>query len=260
VSYHRTTPARGSVTPKKHLGQHFLTDRSIAQRIAALALPAADETLIEIGPGTGVLTRELLDLGHRVLAIEYDGEAVVHLGEQFTDTRLEVLHGDFLKVPLPEGPLCLVGNLPYNVSSPILFRALAQREQIRRMTFMVQKEVAQRWAAAEGSRIYGIPSVLVGYFYEAKLAFSVPPGVFFPVPKVTSAVITFERRDPLPEVPYARFLTVVKTAFGQRRKTLHNATKGLGITLTPEQAGLRAEQLSPQAFAELARQIPTDNA
>lgn len=249
-------PSPGSVRPKKHLGQHFLADRRTAARIAGLAAPTAEETLVEIGPGTGALTQELLALGHAVTAVEYDSEAASYLRAAFAEAPLTLIEGDILTVVLPPGPLCLVGNLPYNLSSPILFRALEQRAEIRQMVFMVQREVAQRWAAPHGSRTYGILSVLGGYFYTVRQVFTVPPGVFIPPPKVTSAVVVFERRMDVPDVPWARFKSLVKTAFNQRRKTLGNALKGFPVALPASLASLRAEQLPPEIFAQLAVSPP----
>lgn len=247
-------PPGASVRPKKHLGQHFLTDRRIAQRIAALADPQPGERVVEIGPGTGVLTAELLRRGLAVTAIEYDPESVAYLHQHYASAPLTVIGGDVLAYDLGASPTVLVGNLPYNLSSPILFHALEHRQHVRQLVFMVQREVAQRWAAPEGSRTYGILSVLAGYYYRAELHFTVPPGVFRPPPKVTSAVITFERREGVPAVDFGRFKALVKAAFNQRRKTLGNALKGFPVNLPPALAGLRAEQLSPTAFAELAAQ------
>ena len=252
-----TPSADSNVTTKKQLGQHFLTDANIARKIAA-ALPAPpDEPVVEIGPGTGMLTRHLLERGPRLQVVEYDPEAAAYLVAAYPGLR--VVQGDFLKQDLtllaPE-PAWWIGNLPYNISSPICFHLLEQMQCVKGCVFMVQKEVAQRICSAHGSKEYGILSVLLGYYFTPKYLFSVSDKVFFPRPKVQSAVFSLLRRQQADELPYAQLHAVVKAAFGQRRKTLRNALSVLGMDLggVPEAVlASRAEQLSVQQFESLTR-------
>ncbi len=246
------------VRPKKFLGQHFLTDIPTALRIAD-GLGALDNGLVlEVGPGMGVLTGRLLErFGERLWVVEIDGESVDYLTEKFPALVPHILSEDFLQFDLRRittGPISVIGNFPYNISSQILFRLLEYREQVMEITGMFQREVAQRLTSGPGSRDYGILSVLMGAFYESEYLYSVPPEVFMPPPKVTSGVIRFVRKDDigLPCRPET-FKKVVKMAFNQRRKTLRNA---LSAIWTPdyESTGygqLRAEQLSVEQFLEL---------
>jgi 16S rRNA (adenine1518-N6/adenine1519-N6)-dimethyltransferase len=247
------------VRPKKFLGQHFLTDIPTALRIAD-GLGALDNGLVlEVGPGMGVLTGRLLDrFGERLWVIEIDDESVAYLKEKFPPLVPHILAEDFLQFDLARithGPISVIGNFPYNISSQILFRLLEYREQVMEITGMFQKEVAQRLTSGPGSKDYGILSVLMGAFYESEYLYSVPPDVFLPPPKVTSGVIRFVRKEniSLPCSP-AIFKMVVKMAFNQRRKTLRNA---LSAIWSPDfestgYGGLRAEQLSVEQFLELA--------
>jgi len=253
VSAPRPTPVRA----KKQLGQHFLADGNVAQKIVALLLPAPDETAFEIGPGMGVLTTRLVETyPNPLVALDADRESIAYL-EQLALPRTEIRHGDVLSSPWPTGPLALIGNLPYNISSPIFFRLVAHRAQVRVAVVMVQLEVAQRIAAPPGGRDYGILSVLLGCYYRIKLELRVPPGVFRPPPKVQSAVLRLERRDDaLAATPEAPLTRVVKAAFNQRRKTLRNALSGLGpAPAEVDSATLdrRAETLSVAEFVALAK-------
>jgi 16S rRNA (adenine1518-N6/adenine1519-N6)-dimethyltransferase len=256
------------VKAKKHLGQHFLNDHSIAERIAQSVQcldPAA--IILEIGPGTGALTRPLIDrFGTAVLALDVDSESVSFLrSAPWMDQNL-VLEADFLRMqptdlPDPKKKLVITGNFPYNISSQILFKLLDWREQSLELTGMFQKEVAERVCAQHGSKTYGILSVLIQTYFEAEYLFTVPPHVFTPPPKVQSGVLRLLRRKEAlaPEIPYAHLKRVTKAAFNQRRKTLRNALKsgGLDINGVPsETLSLRAEQLSPSEFAQLAVAIP----
>lgn len=250
------------VRAKKHLGQHFLKEDAIAQRIAeALTFHGGYRDVVEIGPGTGALTRHLVQRNDiRLTCIELDSESVAHLQAEWPGLRL--VEGDLLRMDLGllgEGPLAVIGNFPYNISTQIIFKVLEHRDRVTEVVGMFQKEVAERLCAPPGSRTYGISSVLAQAWYDMELLFEVPPGAFIPPPKVHSAVIRMKRNTttalPCDE---ARFTHLVKTAFNQRRKTLHNALKAATPPLrVPEQyAGLRAERLAVADFVALA-QVPT---
>lgn len=249
------------VRAKKQLGQHFLHDRKIAQRIvSALRLEGKDECVLEIGPGTGILTAYLLDNpAINLRAVEIDREAVAYLRQRFP--QLDLLEADFLDLDLSDlftGTFSIIGNFPYNISSPIFFSVLRYRNLIRQVVCMVQLEVAERIAARPGSKTYGILSVLLQTFFEVELLFRVAPGAFQPPPRVQSAVLRLSRNDlaglPCNEIYFAE---VVKRAFNMRRKTLRNALKNLtlpAIENNPDwkrYAGCRAEQLSVNDFIHL---------
>lgn len=242
------------VRPKKHLGQHFLHDARIAERITLLLQPAEGTPVIEIGPGMGVLTRHLVARGLPLTALEVDTESIAYL-QQHYPSGVQVLHSDVLKHTFAPQPMAWIGNLPYNISSPILFRLLEQRQWVQQGVFMLQKEVARRIATGPGSKEYGILSVLLQYYYEVKYAFSVPPGAFTPPPKVQSGVITLQRRSQPDELPLEPLSKVVKTAFNQRRKQLVNTLKPLNLTLPAGWETRRAEELTVQEFVLLARML-----
>lgn len=259
-----------SVKAKKNLGQHFLKDEGIARRIAdtlsASELPAGDESygslpVLEIGPGMGVLTKYLMENGRELTAVELDTESVEYLGKVYPD--LKVIEGDFLKMNLDEiypGQFALIGNYPYNISSQIFFKVLDYKEKIPVVSGMLQKEVAERICSGPGSKVYGILSVLLQAWYDCKYLFNVPPGVFAPPPKVMSGVLRLTRnsRESL-GVDEAFFKTVVKTAFGQRRKTLRNSLASIiaqsGATIDSEILSLRPERLSVDQFIDLAKAL-----
>lgn len=250
-----------TVTPKKHLGQHFLTDRNIAQKIVGLLTATPEQTVVEIGPGRGILTQYLLPRYPNLRIVEIDDEAVAFIRTEFEAHTPNIIHVDFLKWNIADSvPLnsCFIGNLPYNISSPIFFSFLENREYVQEVSCMIQKEVAERIAAPPGSKTYGILSVLLGYYFDIKYEFSVAPTVFTPPPKVMSAVITLRRKDvPAGEVRYERLKHVVKMGFGQRRKTLRNALKGIDLPDFPELEHLltlRAEQLSVADFVKLSQE------
>lgn len=250
------------VRPKKSLGQHFLTDRKVAERIVDSFQPAAGAAVVEIGPGTGALTRFLVERFARPVLLEVDSESVEYLRANYAPDQISIIHTDFLRSGfdgVPDGPVAVIGNFPYNISSQIFFRILEHRDRVGLVVGMLQKEVAQRMAAPPGSRTYGILSVLLQAYYDVKVLFHVPPGVFHPPPKVMSSVIRMERNQ-VGNLPCDEelFVKVVKTAFGQRRKTLRNALKGLNLPsgfYTSERMGLRAEQLSVADFVELVNLI-----
>ena len=204
---------------KKRFGQHFLSDRSILGRIVALAHIHASETVVEIGAGAGALTSELAKTGAQVIAIEIDHDLIPSLHASMPP-NVEVIEGDALLVDWPADKFHVVGNLPYNVATPLLKRFIEHREHIRDVTIMVQKEVAERLIAEPSTREYGPLSVLVQYYAVVKYGFTVPPGAFKPKPKVDSAVIRLEWK---PDVPAAtHFTDFVHHAFASRRKKLVN--------------------------------------
>ena len=250
------------VRPKKHLGQHFLTDPGIAQRIAD-AIPPDVRRILEIGPGKGALTFPLLRLpGKELMLSEVDGESIAYLRTHPDIPPGIAITGDFLKADLQalfNAPFWLVGNFPYNISGPILFRVYENSSSIDGLVGMFQKEVAQRVAAGPGSKTYGILSVLIQAYYSVEYLFTVNEGSFFPPPKVKSAVIRLrphsDGRGPKDAV---FFKTLVKTAFNQRRKTLRNALRPLfppGFIPDESWAGKRAEQLSVEDFHLLADEL-----
>lgn len=255
------------VKPKKSLGQHFLRDENIARKVAASLSGFGDyKQILEVGPGTGVLTRHLLQGDKwQWRGIEIDRDSVAYLQMAYPELNDRLTEADFLKIPLQDiakgEPFALIGNFPYNISSQILFKVLENRDMIPEVVGMFQKEVAQRVVAPPGNKTYGILSVLVQAFYEVKLLFAVPPQVFDPPPKVDSAVIRMKRiRTSLPECDEKRFFYLVKKAFNQRRKTLRNALKGTEIAwdILPEgMSQKRAEQLGVEDFIDICRAIPS---
>ena len=249
-----------SVKAKKSLGQHFLKDQNIARKITDSLLPVTREVL-EIGPGMGVLTRQLFEREDvSLLAIEVDKESVDYLKAAFPAHQQQIILGDFLKIDtrrLFPGSYSIIGNLPYNISSQIFFRLLEERDRVPQMVCMIQKEVAERIAAPPGNKIYGILSVLLQAFYDIEYLFTVNEQVFDPPPKVKSAVIRLVRngRERL-ECDEKLFFRVVKMGFNQRRKTLRNALK----SLLPEgfdhkMMSLRPEQLGVDDFIALCQEL-----
>jgi 16S rRNA (adenine1518-N6/adenine1519-N6)-dimethyltransferase len=255
-----------AVRAKKYLGQHFLTDEAIAQKIGNTLTLLGYKNVIEIGPGTGVLTKYLLEKPITLVAMEIDRESIVYLNEKFDSPNLQILEADFLKFDLStifnKQPFAITGNFPYNISTQIVFKALEFRDRIPEFTGMFQKEVAQRICEKEGSKAYGILSVLTQAFYDAEYLFTVPPTVFRPPPKVDSGVLRLQRKEdyhlPCDE---ALLFKVVKTAFQQRRKTLRNSLKIFQLSdKLKEHAifGQRPEQLSVHEFIQLTFKLETD--
>ena len=248
------------VKPKKHLGQHFLTDQNIAGKIAG-CLSNNYTTVCELGPGTGVLTKPLLENKsiENLKLVEIDRESVDYLNNNFSDKRLTILEADFLRFDLGQisaEPFALIGNFPYNISSQILFKVLENRNLIPEVVGMLQKEVAERIASPPGNKTYGILSVLLQAWFDIEYCFSVSENVFFPPPRVKSAVIRLTRNetDKL-DCNEKFFFTVVKTGFNHRRKTLRNALKPLlkDKQTTHPFFDKRAEQLGVAEFVELTR-------
>lgn len=246
------------VRPKKKLGQHFLIDQNIAKKIVdSLGVNIPD--VLEIGPGTGVLTQYLLERQElNVHVIEIDQESVEYLNDNFTGIK-NIWSEDFLKADIAakfEGNFSIIGNFPYNISSQILFRVLQLRNRIPETVGMFQKEVAERIASPHGSKKYGILSVLLQSFFDIEYLFTVSETVFNPPPKVKSAVIRL-RRNNVEELPCneAFFVKVVKAAFNLRRKMLRNSLKEICTSLPEEYAQKRPEQLSVDDFIDLTCKI-----
>ncbi len=247
------------VRAKKFLGQHFLNDQNIAQRIVESLAPDPHSNVLEIGPGTGVLTRFLIEKRDiNLTVIEIDWDSVAHLKKRYPN--LQIIEGDFLKLDLVsifKESFSIIGNFPYNISSQIFFKVLAQRQHVNGVVCMLQKEVAERIASPAGNKTYGILSVLLQAFYDIELLFKVPPEVFIPPPKVMSAVIRLRRnkRQNL-DCDEAQFFKVVKQGFNNRRKTLRNALKNLNLatefTVLPI-FNQRAEQLSVDEFVYITQ-------
>lgn len=254
------------VKAKKNLGQHFLTDLSVAQRIADTLLDYRDTPVLEIGPGMGVLTQYLIADGHDLKVVELDTESVEYLNEHYPELDGRIISADFLKLNLTEifgdREFCVIGNYPYNISSQILFKILDYKDQVPCCSGMFQREVAQRVAAPPGSKTYGILSVLLQAWYDIEYLFTVPEHVFNPPPKVKSGVIKLTRNSVTDlGCDEKLFKTVVKTSFGQRRKTLRNSLRSMvqndaEILQNPIFA-MRPEQLSVAQFIELTNIINT---
>ncbi|GAA3927326.1 16S rRNA (adenine(1518)-N(6)/adenine(1519)-N(6))-dimethyltransferase RsmA [Hymenobacter algoricola] len=253
------------VSPKKHLGQHFLAEPEIARRIVeALRLPDGVQEVLEIGPGMGVLTGDLLQHSeYQTTVIEIDRESVTYLERNFPALHGRIISADFLKQDLsqlfPGQPLSIIGNFPYNISTQIFFKVLDHRQQVREVVGMLQKEVAERMAEGPGSKVYGILSVLLQAYYTVELLFLVPPHVFIPPPKVQSAVLRLRRNDTEKLACDEKlFFKVVKQAFATRRKTLRNAVKPFGMSAevtTDPIFTKRAEQLSVADFVWLTNYV-----
>jgi 16S rRNA (adenine1518-N6/adenine1519-N6)-dimethyltransferase len=254
------------VKAKKHLGQHFLNDENIAQKIADSLSLSGYQNILEIGPGMGVLTKYLLEKPITTYVIEIDTESVDYLQNHYPKLDGKIISKDFLKYNLSEvmgtEPYAIIGNFPYNISTQIVFKTLELRHQILEFSGMFQKEVAERICEKKGTKAYGILSVLTQAFYEAEYLFTVSEHVFIPPPKVKSGVLRLRRKEnytlPCDE---KLFFTVVKTAFNQRRKTLRNSLKTYQLSDSLKEDSifdLRPEQLSVEQFIELTLKIAAD--
>lgn len=254
------------VKPKKALGQHFLTDLSVAARIAATLDGYNDMPVLEVGPGMGVLTRPLLEAGHDVTVVEIDTESVDYLRSHFPQLAdgARIIEGDFLRLDLadifPGKKFCVIGNYPYNISSQIFFHVLDYKDLIPCCSGMLQREVAERIAAGPGTKARGILSVLLQAWYDIEYLFTVSEHVFNPPPKVKSGVIKMTRNAVTSlGCDEALFKTVVKTTFGQRRKTIRNSVKSLlpaGAMIAESQLlAMRPEQLSVEQFITLTNLV-----
>jgi 16S rRNA (adenine1518-N6/adenine1519-N6)-dimethyltransferase len=253
------------VRPKKFLGQHFLKDKQIANRIVESIRLNNDglTRLVEIGPGTGVLTQFLVSNPKIDLTlVEIDTESVTYLHEHYPTLKDRIISGDFLELNIetvfPDKHI-VIGNFPYNISSQIFFKILENHTRVTQVVCMIQKEVADRIAEKEGTKTYGILSVLLQTYYQIEYLFKVPPGVFFPPPKVMSAVIRLTRNERSKlECDETLFRKVVKQSFQNRRKTLRNALKILNLPASITELNImdkRAEQLSVTQFIELTKLI-----
>ena len=264
-----------TVRAKKHLGQHFLNDEDTAKNIANSLSGVGYDAVLEIGPGMGVLTKYLLESEAQINVIEIDRDSVAYLNNDFknehvkldtSNTKFKIIEGDFLKQDVPtffnKKQVAIIGNYPYNISSQIIFKAIENREYIPELSGMFQKEVAKRIAEKEGSKVYGIISVLTQAFYDVEYLFTVPPSVFNPPPKVDSGVIRLIRKKDfsLP-VDEKLIFRVVKTAFNQRRKMLRSSLKSFKLSDTLKEDAIfamRPEQLSVSEFIKLTHKIATD--
>jgi 16S rRNA (adenine1518-N6/adenine1519-N6)-dimethyltransferase len=268
MSRSRTRNAAGFATvAKKHLGQNFLHERGVVDKIVLAIDPQPGDRIVEIGPGHGALTLPLLDRHGALTAIEFDRDLLEPLAAAAsTRGELTLVAADVLRVDFTQlaagGQIRLVGNLPYNLSSPILFHALDHATVVRDMHFMLQKEVVERMAAAPGNKVYGRLTVMLQAYCTVTPLFTVAPGAFRPAPKVDSAVVRLVPRpaDTVGIDDPRRFAQVVRAAFGQRRKTLRNALDGVldssamhVVGVRPE---LRAEQLAVADFIRLSNHVP----
>jgi 16S rRNA (adenine1518-N6/adenine1519-N6)-dimethyltransferase len=255
-----------TVKAKKHLGQHFLSDEMIAKQIADTLTLEGYKDVLEIGPGMGVLTKYILKKPVTTHVIEIDQESVEYLQANFLNLAPRIIQEDVLKYDFSSTfgtrPFGIIGNFPYNISTQIVFKVLENRTQIPEFAGMFQKEVAQRICEKEGSKVYGILSVLVQAFYEADYLFTVPPSVFIPPPKVESGVLRLTRKTNYSlRCDEKLFFRVVKSAFQQRRKTLRNSLKTYNLSDNLKANTIfdkRPEQLSVQAFIDLTLAIETD--
>jgi 16S rRNA (adenine1518-N6/adenine1519-N6)-dimethyltransferase len=254
------------VRAKKHLGQHFLNDESIAKKISDSLALSGYRNVLEIGPGTGMLTKYLLDKNIELVAMDLDRDSISYLEANYHNKNLQLLEADFLKCDLSDvfgaESFAIIGNFPYNISTQIVFKTLENKAQIPEFSGMFQKEVAQRICAKEGNKTYGILSVLTQAFYETEYLFTVPPEVFIPPPKVESGVLRLRRKEnfslPCDE---KMFYKVVKTGFQQRRKTLRNSLKSFNLSDKIKEDTIfdkRPEQLSVAQFVELTLKLEED--
>lgn len=256
----------GVVRAKKHLGQHFLKDETIAQKIGDTLTLKGYSNVLEIGPGMGVLTKYLLQKKINLIAMDLDRESIAYLEKNYPNKNLTILEADFLKYDLSQlykqESFAITGNFPYNISTQIVFKMLEWKTQIPEFTGMFQKEVALRICEKEGNKTYGILSVLVQTFYDAEYLFTVPPSVFSPPPKVESGVLRLRRKENFSLPCDEKMLfKVVKTAFQQRRKTLRNSLKSFNISDKIKEDsifGQRPEQLSVSQFIALTQILEND--
>jgi 16S rRNA (adenine1518-N6/adenine1519-N6)-dimethyltransferase len=249
--------------PLKRFGQNYLIDKNIVQKILNEFNPQPDDVVIEIGPGTGALTGELFKLVKKLYAVEIDRRVVENLA--FSFPSVHVINQDFLKLDLKEiineKPIRFIGNIPYNITSSILFKLIENRPLVKDVILMVQLEVAKRITAKEKSDDYGILGVLLNFFAETKICFKIPPTVFYPRPKVESAIIHLNFEKDIPrDLDYTLFIKVVKASFGNRRKKLKNSLsnsifKDIDFREEDFDFSRRAEELTINEFVELTRII-----
>ncbi len=260
----------------KSLGQNFLIDGNIVKKIVRDAGITKDDYILEVGPGIGTLTEELSLKAKKVVAVEIDKNLLPILDITLKEYRnVEIVHGDILDIDIKQlidekmegGPVKVVANLPYYVTTPIIARFLEEDLNVESLTIMVQKEVAQRMVSKEGSKVYGSLSVFVNFYSEPEMLLNVPKSVFMPSPKIDSAVIRLNMKKDLPIVDKDQFFKVVKASFSKRRKTILNALSSYGFDLTKEEfkialekAGIdpksRAEELNLEQFTSLSESLP----
>jgi len=247
---------------KKSFGQHFLTQEPIAERLANAIQSEGCDTIVEVGPGRGILTKYLIKQSLPVVAVELDRDLIPFLEREYAATKLRIVQGDILKVRFdeilpPESNFVLVGNFPYNISSQIVFLGIQHRHHVPFMAGMFQREMADRMCSPPGSKQYGVISVLVQAVYTPAQLFYVKPGSFSPPPKVQSAVISLTRyRTEVDGLAFSTLRQVVKMAFSQRRKKLSNTLKPIlaaDVLIEMGVADLRPEQLGVEQFIALAR-------
>jgi len=249
------------VKPKKHLGQHFLNDEEIAKNVASIIEEKNIDFTIEVGCGKGVLTKYLFNIADKnVLALDLDMESIAYMHKHYPKRMEQVVFGDILTYDFPQnlGNIALIGNFPYNISSQIVFKMLETDAPITLFAGMFQKEVAERLCAKEGSKVYGILSVLLNTFYETHYHFTVDENAFFPPPMVKSGVISAVKRTNFElGMPYKFYKNVIKIAFGQRRKMLRNTLASMGIDKIENKSyfTMRPEQLSFADFIDLSEQL-----
>tara|TARA_R110002050_G_scaffold15882_3_gene48539 strand:+ start:530 stop:1360 length:831 start_codon:yes stop_codon:yes gene_type:complete len=257
---------QNTVRAKKHLGQHFLKDEVIAKQIGDTLQLEGYKNVLEIGPGMGVLTKYLIEKNVEVIAMDLDRDSIAYLNENYPQKNLKIVEADFLKYDLAKlfgnEQFGITGNFPYNISTQIVFKMLEWKEQIPEFTGMFQKEVAERICEKEGSKAYGILSVLAQAFYDAEYLFTVPPSVFNPPPKVDSGVLRLKRKENITiDCDEKMLYKVVKTAFQQRRKTLRNSLKSFNLSDKIKEDtifGQRPEQLSVSQFIALTKKLEND--
>ncbi|NOZ47988.1 MAG: 16S rRNA (adenine(1518)-N(6)/adenine(1519)-N(6))-dimethyltransferase RsmA [Chlorobi bacterium] len=250
------------VNPKKKLGQHFLTDRNIAEKIVSFLKTDSINSILEIGPGKGILTEYILHKKlETIYVVDIDEESIIYLKAKFPKLDNKIIQDDFLKSDILariESPVGIIGNLPYNISSQIMFKILENKEKVKEVVCMIQKEVAERFVAQPNSKTYGILSVLLQAFFEVNYLFSVSNNVFYPKPKVQSAVVKLVRKENY-QLPCSEkmFFKIVKAGFGQRRKTLRNSLSKIIEKGKVENVlfAKRPEQLSVHEFIELTNLI-----
>ena len=255
-----------TVRAKKHLGQHFLKDEYIAEKIADTLTENGYKNVLEIGPGMGVLTKYLLKKKLTTSVIEIDPESIEYLQAHYLNLSNRIINADFLKTKIQNifdgEQFAIIGNFPYNISTQIVFKTLENRHLIPELCGMFQKEVAQRIAEKPGSKVYGILSVLTQAFYDVEYLFTVPPEVFNPPPRVNSGVIRLVRKEDFSlSVDEAFFFKIVKTAFNQRRKTLRNSLKSFQLSDKLREDVIfaqRPEQLSVHQFIALTKSVAND--
>ena len=254
-----------SIKPKKKFGQNFLIDDNIARDIVSFLSDSKTKTIIEIGPGKGILTKHLLKIPNKEKKfVEIDKECIEYLNNTYSNLKKDLINGDFLQVDLKsfKNPISIIGNFPYNISSQILFKVYENRTLVNEMIGMFQLEVAERICSNHGTKKYGILSVLIQAFFEVKMMKKIKPNSFLPIPKVDSAVIKISKKNDTINCDEILFKKIVKQSFGQRRKTLRNSLKIFNITDIKKEDTIfakRPEQLSVSDFIYLTNLVGNEN-